>query len=605
MCDKGGLDPNERDLPLLQTLKDRLNPNVSSLQQALEGTTIEAFLNAFFGVVSPFIGMMSDLLGYFEAANATEGPEEWVLVLGEGGEELEVRLDHFRKWVAKSAGMRREIRVVPVLDSHGLWLIREQFFPLGPAQTDSRGNIWRDQPEPRRRQPDLVEWLSNYEADRYGALPQAVYTALKVKGPIGEVAALVVEIYDAILAIARSRDALREQGRWIEGLQSQDDFWSAHGLWLFESDYWIRGRVLDLAAWLEAPPTLQKTVQEGLANQFASLPKRRARININIQDIEQILSLPIWKRRYELYSAWVLTRMLASLVGHQIELHHEGGKISFAFRETLMASIVSSNPPMEIFSEKRTAAVGLVGHGRSTGVQPDYSVWEQSGSCRLVVECKHYKRSSTRNFADALNDYSQALGSAQVVLANYGPVGPGVEKAIEHARRDRCVAIGRVNPEEPQSLIKFSETVRKTIGEPNRLFSRSTLELAGASDSPFLLVDVSGSMRSVLTAAKCQTLVANVIKFNNVAGVATADTTLLAEGGITPDEVNRILSYTGTGSTALHDPVEQLVRKHSALVVLTDSEGLAQLAPFQISRVETIEIDGAKLNLVSVRSDPS
>jgi hypothetical protein len=260
---------------------------------------------------------------------------------------------------------------------------------------------------------------------------------------------------------------------------------------------------------------------------------------------------------------------------------------------------------MEIFSEKRTAAVGLVGHGRSTGVQPDYSVWEQSGSCRLVVECKHYKRSSTRNFADALNDYSQALGSAQVVLANYGPVGPGVEKAIEHARRDRCVAIGRVNPEEPQSLIKFSETVRKTIGEPNRLFSRSTLELAGASDSPFLLVDVSGSMRSVLTAAKCQTLVANVIKFNNVAGVATADTTLLAEGGITPDEVNRILSYTGTGSTALHDPVEQLVRKHSALVVLTDSEGLAQLAPFQISRVETIEIDGAKLNLVSVRSDPS
>ena len=91
LAKKGGIEPQQRDLPLVTMLKDRLDPEASDLTGALSNVSITVLLNTFFGVISPFVGMMRDLLSYFEAAGAMEGPVNWVLLLGDDSDKLEAR----------------------------------------------------------------------------------------------------------------------------------------------------------------------------------------------------------------------------------------------------------------------------------------------------------------------------------------------------------------------------------------------------------------------------------------------------------------------------------------------------------------------------------
>ena len=62
LVEKGGLEPTGRDMPLLVMLQDRLDPETENLDEALANVTVTGFVNAFFGVITPFVGMMRDLL---------------------------------------------------------------------------------------------------------------------------------------------------------------------------------------------------------------------------------------------------------------------------------------------------------------------------------------------------------------------------------------------------------------------------------------------------------------------------------------------------------------------------------------------------------------
>jgi hypothetical protein len=199
-------------------------------------------------------------------------------------------------------------------------------------------------------------------------LPREVNLTLADSGPVGDVASLLIEAYSAIRAVGHNREELRRKGHMS---QAGEDLWSARGLWYFESDYWVRGRVLDLAAYGKATKTQQREVVRQLTAHFKKRQRRRMKQGIDIGDVEQILSLPAWQKRYELYSAWVFTLLLKALEGHVIELEHDKGRISFSFRETLMARVLSAVPPTAIYSERRVPLANPVGHGRLAGAQPD------------------------------------------------------------------------------------------------------------------------------------------------------------------------------------------------------------------------------------------
>ena len=589
LATKGGIEPEGRDLPLTAMLRDRLNPEALHLEDALSGTSVTAFLNAFFGVISPFVAMMRDLLAYFEAAGATEGPMNWVLALGDDGDELEVDLDAFKRWIAAAERSRPNLRTVPNLDRGDLFEMRTCFYPtrkkdpnLPPGEIDYR------QPEPLVKSPELVNWLEAYERGDFLDLPAEASAALADEGPVGDVAALLTEIYFAVRTIARSREGLRHKGN---ASRARDDFWSAKGLWYFESDLWVRGRLLDIAAYQQATKKEQAQVRQQLSAFFKDRPRRRMRYDMEMGDLEQILSLPAWQKRYELYSAWILTLLLKALDGHVAELEHDNGRISFSFKETLMARIPTAAPPVEIYSERRSELANPVGHGRSHGVQPDYSFWTEDGRCPLAVECKHYKHSSTRNFADALNDYSAALGSARIILANYGPVSPAVEEALEKDRRSRCSALGNVNPGQASEVERFCRDVREAIGKPRPLPGLEGVRPAiRGANARLLVIDVSGSMGEMKNRASGRDFLRDMIARTGVRELATVDDALIAQGW--KSELTAMLSKEGSGGTNLGPAVENLLKTYHAVLVLTDAEGARSLSALHSSLLTTLSLSG-------------
>ncbi len=509
------------------------------------------------------------------------------------------RGDAFRQWTKATERTRPGARMVPILTYSDLWELRKRFYSTRPEDPNQKPASDFRQPEPRIKDRELTNWLAAYERRVYLDLPGVVNRTLSDPGPVGDVAALLTEIYSAIRTIAGGADELRRKWRASD---SGGDFWSAAGLGQFESDFWIRGRVLDLAAYEQATAAQQSLVREGLANQFRDLPRRRMRYDIDMSDLEEILSLPAWQRRYELYSAWVLTLLLKAMRGHQIELHHENGRLAFAFRETLMARVVSAVPPLEIYSERRVALVNPVGHGRSAGAQPDYSLWTtENPSCSLAVECKHYKRSSTRNFSDALNDYATALTSAQIILTNYGPVSDTVIEAVAPDRRSRCTALGQVHPEEPKGREEFCKIVRRIVGEPRpRADLKSAMGAIAGARPELLVVDISGSMSTIIDSAPGHASMTDLISQTGVTRIATVDDHLVAEGSTAGSGLVSILSKRGTGSTDLGPAVRSLLQKNSAMLILTDDEGIGTLSGLSARKIASLTLGSSSVSLLLV-----
>jgi hypothetical protein len=265
-----------------------------------------------------------------------------------------------------------------------------------------------------------------------------------------------------------------------------------------------------------------------------------------------------------------------------------------------MASVLSSNPPLQIFAERRIAAKNLVGHGRTSGVQPDYTLWTEMDRCRLAIECKHYKRSSTRNFADALNDYSVALADAKVILVNYGPVSPSVQKAISATRSDRCEALGTFHPEGPKSLATFETLVNQVVGAPMPMLFREDKSLGRLGGHPVLLVDVSGSMKSILAQARTRSFVETLVRTNDIKIIVAADERRLVEAGVSANDIASVIAATGTGSTSLSQPVRELLERFTSVVVMTDSDGARIINEFPHVQTKTLWLGDEEIFLVSV-----
>jgi hypothetical protein len=421
----GGLEVNGRDADLVEAITKRLTsePVVpdyedihsrAGLADILKSVSIEQLVNAMFGAVRPYAGMMRDLFDYFSRAGTTEGPGQWKLALTSETDRLEIDLEHFQKFT--TTGIAKTVSFeVPDLEPKQLWEVFEPFWDKERVVLANRVSTGTT---------DSAPWISKCEQAGWLPLPPVISRMMQRDNELRDVAATIYEMASAVQSCFPNYETLYRDV-WKRSSDLPEDL---RDYAREEHDRFIETMVSNLAAFEIATRAEASRILTELKNNLARVKRRLAKFAISMEDLVAFLDLPVWKKRYELYSAWVLTQFLAAMEGHEIEFYTENGRLTFGFHATKLASIRSLSEPVSIYGERRLPAKGLKGHGRKAGIQPDYTVYtEGTDQCLMAIECKHYKRPSTNNFKDALDDYAANLPSAHILLGNYGPLTTVVE----------------------------------------------------------------------------------------------------------------------------------------------------------------------------------
>ncbi len=549
---------------LIQPLRD--------LEHALAGATTDQFLSALFVTIQPFVAMYSDILAFFQRAGARQGQSQWRISVGE--EFLELR--HFEEFLQHwdAIEVQFDVPALPRQDAFFLNDVRIKaggydYLLEGPDQgLDTRTGL-----------PDVDAWLAQYKLGHYAPFPPSLMPQNFPPG-LSDAATVIL----AAVSLLQRQHLTREQmiqAHRNRNFQSVAD--DALHLWTIaqsETDYWLFSHIVYLANILQRPELERQAFATRLVQHLAPFPRRRIPSTMNVRDLERLLSLPAWKQRYETYGVWIATQIVGALEEHDVRVHSDDGQLRFAFREARIADIETAKPKLSLIAERRVALTDPIGKSRKEGAQPDFGLWvdgREPPECKLVVEVKHYKRRSRRNFEDALTDYARAHPRADVVLVNYGPVGADIEE-LSSMFGSRCTMLGPLTPEHPLALEEFHKLVYAAVGDPVR-----RLPVDDSYAGQLIALDVSASMQSILASRALRDFLANFAK--GTTQIAMIDEDVRAH--VASSQIDQWLEENPRGSaTSLVPPLARLLSEHDRILLVTDEDGLASLGGLGYTRLE-------------------
>jgi hypothetical protein len=215
------------------------------------------------------------------------------------------------------------------------------------------------------------------------------------------------------------------------------------------------------------------TLGQRLAPILDRIPSRPVDVSVLLEDLDEILSMPVWKRRHEVYSVWVGSRVVDAL-GEKATVHASDGTILFSFRATHLATLpLGPGGGLQLWTELRTPLQDPIGKGRKSGIQPDYVLTSEPADdptrSLIVVECKQYLQASSRNFGEAVIDYARGHPNAFILLVNYGPWGgslPERSELLDRSGRPRTRIIGQFRPGSPAAIREFQAIFRELLPKP-------------------------------------------------------------------------------------------------------------------------------------------
>lgn len=577
LVERGDIELSGRDEGLDDTIRRKLDPTAPMLESALEVTSMESFARAFFEAVHPYVEMMKDICDLFEKAGATQGQAHWALKL----DNVDVSLEHFRKWIESWTNVRVTL-MVPAIDWQGAWALWRAMQHNERVQNAIRTPFdSRD----RNPNPDVRRWMDAYQKGRYEPLPNHLEPT-RCPEPLRPVAGVLWAAISKLRDRRLTREELLDQWRAAGRPQDRADGLDLGSIAQNETDFWLLSSVSALATACELTEAKVEQVGVAVNEALSRYPNRPIDAEVSLSHLESIVSLPVWRKRYELFAVWVACQLAEGLdrAGHSYQLHHDNGRMEFAFRETHIATVLSSIPTFTLISERRSSLIDPRGHGRTGNVQPDYGFWLDdgpNGTCRLVVECKHYKRPAARRFADVLDDYARALPEADVFLVNDGPTG-NIANQISEPTRSRCHTIEKLMPSHWEARERLWEAVRECVGQPMVRWSAN-----GSDARTALALDVSPSMRIALNSPDIRSTVKQLATEYGATLLAAIDTDI--QGRWVPADTTYDLALSTRGSsTELSQPTLQLLRDVDRVIVVTDEEGLRtleQLTPTQVQLV--------------------
>jgi hypothetical protein len=321
-----------------------------------------------------------------------------------------------------------------------------------------------------------------------------------------------------------------------------------------------------------------------------------------VKKLVDLLNLPIWNQRHELYSAWVLTNIDKSFEGYHLDVHHTDGVLKIPFKPKKLITIHTMEGDLLVFSEMLTEVENLQSNKRKDHVQPDYVIFKndhKKEDALVVIEVKQYRTPSNSNFGDAIRDYSIAFSKAYVILVNYGRMS----KFLELYDEDRNEAYGDVYPK--------SNAQRNFIEKLQLLYPRSVLpnfiplELykdISNYKAKSIIVDISNSMSSYDPGNKTLESVLQTLLFcAQIDTIKAVDSTVRKIWDNPSKEfISELLDLEQGNSTRF---IELLPKKYtSGLVIITDEDGSRQIETYRDSSYLLIVINGEESVSISFKN---
>lgn len=566
----GGLELSGRDLGFeAKLLEELLAPPEASLDEWLAHTTLNEFLSAFFAVAQPYVHMFEAILHFFRSAGATRGRQDWCIAY----EGLEVLgLEHFKTLLATWQSIRGKV-AVPSLDFKGAWTLREILIRRGPERKQDLA-VYSQKP----RLPEwLTGWISHYDGGEFLPLPRDQLESDLPKD-LHVVLPFLCTVASRLSKSGLSRTRLIAAWKERSNKAPEHDALNLFTMAWIESDYYLRNRLHELYAARDLPSNELRQIGTELENFLTQYPTRYLEAEVSTSQFEEVLRLPVWQQRHELYAVWIASEIINSLPQHTIKLHHDGGRLEFAFRETLLATILTTTPLTSIYTERRSKlSPDVKSMTRKVGVQPDYSFWRYGSNdqknCVLAIECKHYRESAGSRFRDVMSDYALSLPNAHVCLVNHGPIA-NVLKSIPDAWVLRCSTLGDLTTENTQAREKLITLIRNIIGPPSLVLN--PVAQSCAQGDCVVVLDISPSMRPFLDAPTSSSQLLKLIRDTRAAALITIDEQIRDVLETTPAAVATALTRRGRG-TWLAPSLTSLCALYPRAIVVTDEDGTQTL----------------------------
>lgn len=319
---------------------------------------------------------------------------------------------------------------------------------------------------------DVQAWVEKYKQGTWPLFDLPAPSSGNTE--VDELLMRIVELHRAIVAVSREvgpkRSDLnnhaqpsREMGLEIIGgsIELNDDV--AGFLKNFHSDHWcasVATRAFYCADQVRADPSSAPSVVKALREVLDNPHPEERPVPDVVSELEELLQLPVWKHRYELYSVWVFCSMSEVIDKiSTVEYQFTDGFFDIPFTPKRLAVLQGVEPPVYLWSEVRTQLDQPRGKSRKHGMQPDFMLAvdpeDPPSTAFGVVECKQYRTPKASNFSDALSDYAKGQPEAQVVLINYGPAPDSILTYVPEAFRSQVSIIGEMRPDQGEALYRW------------------------------------------------------------------------------------------------------------------------------------------------------
>lgn len=416
-------------------------------------------IHALAPVVSSFVGMMRDLLALLNRVDATAGTGENLRLVYEfdEGDVIDESLANLRETVQRV----------------------ENVMAMMPSLTFRHDHAWSS---PIRNSGSLDHAAALLGVDDGDLAHWRFANGLPSPAPTGRVRVDdVVQRYLIVLDAVLDRLALRgddaaEVREWLSATRDDPD---ATDVDLEEAatDFWVLFEVAAVHRFVDEVRGGSRVTDdildgiEGWLAGFQSDEYEETMVERLVEELTDVLSLPVWGRRHELYSAWVASQIDQALERSRLEFVVTGGALRFPFRPTLLARLdpppSGSSPPsggIEFWCEVRSSATAPLGEGRKGGIQPDYRFLRTNAAGSetvAAIEVKQYLRPANKNPGEALRDYVVGLHSATVLLVAHGPLGARVLDRVPASERHRALIHSHVRVGCPHESAAFRDDIAK------------------------------------------------------------------------------------------------------------------------------------------------